>query len=120
MQNYRRHIEEHLLPAFEDLAVADILASDVDAWTALNARPATPPRASRPGAELCMRDDGRPLLEEGLRDTNPASSAADGKRAGRSRDRRPEKAIADALQVPPVAERAALLSGRDDEFVAIA
>jgi hypothetical protein len=32
MQVYRHHIEEHLLPTFQDFAVADILASDVDAW----------------------------------------------------------------------------------------
>ncbi|MFF3146823.1 hypothetical protein ACFVRU_35185, partial [Streptomyces sp. NPDC057927] len=32
MQNYRRHIEEHLLPAFEDSAVADILSTDIAAW----------------------------------------------------------------------------------------
>ncbi len=28
MQNYRRHIEEHLLPTFENMAVADILLLD--------------------------------------------------------------------------------------------
>ena len=33
MQNYRRHIEEHLLPEFEQTAVGDILGADVDAWT---------------------------------------------------------------------------------------
>jgi hypothetical protein len=32
MQNYRRHIEEHLLPAFEDTPIEDILATDVAAW----------------------------------------------------------------------------------------
>src|SRR6266540_6926574 len=32
MQNYRRHIEEHLLPVFESMAVADILAADITAW----------------------------------------------------------------------------------------
>src|SRR5438270_594048 len=32
MQNYRRHIEEHLLPTFEDHAVADIQTPDVNAW----------------------------------------------------------------------------------------
>ena len=31
MQNYRRHIEEHLLPDFEDKALAGILRTDVDA-----------------------------------------------------------------------------------------
>src|SRR3954463_16550314 len=32
MQNYRHHIEEHLLPAFEHYAVADIGAADVGLW----------------------------------------------------------------------------------------
>jgi hypothetical protein len=32
MQNYRRHLEEHLLPEFEGSALADIFARDVDAW----------------------------------------------------------------------------------------
>src|SRR5436190_6358826 len=32
MQNYRRHIEEHLLPAFEVMAVGDITASDITVW----------------------------------------------------------------------------------------
>ncbi|MFE3409913.1 hypothetical protein ACFXMT_16735 [Streptomyces mirabilis] len=31
MQNYRRNIDEHLLPAFEDSAVADILSTDIAA-----------------------------------------------------------------------------------------
>src|SRR5215813_9679763 len=30
MQNYRRHLEEHLLPEFEERALADILGPDVD------------------------------------------------------------------------------------------
>jgi hypothetical protein len=32
MQNYKRHIEEHLLPEFEDKALAGILRTDVDLW----------------------------------------------------------------------------------------
>lgn len=32
MQNYKRHIEEHLLPAFADKAIADIQSTDVGAW----------------------------------------------------------------------------------------
>ena len=32
MQNYRRHIEEHLLPAFENFALADIQQTQIAAW----------------------------------------------------------------------------------------
>jgi integrase len=59
-------------------------------------------------------------VEEGLRDSNPAAKRRGrGKRAGRSRNRGPEKAVTDALGMLLMAERAALLSGRDDEFVAV-
>ena len=37
----------------------------------------------------------------------------------RSTRRGPEKAVTDALGILLIAERAAMLSGRDDEFVAI-
>jgi integrase len=56
----------------------------------------------------------------GCGDANPATRRRGrGRRAGRSRVRGPEKAITTALGVLLVAERAALLSGRDDEFVAV-
>ncbi len=32
MQNYKRHIEEHLLPDFEDKALVGILRTDVELW----------------------------------------------------------------------------------------
>jgi hypothetical protein len=41
MQNYQRHLEEHLLPAFEDLSLAGILQSDVDAWEKREREPGT-------------------------------------------------------------------------------
>ena len=59
-------------------------------------------------------------VEGKLRDSNPASRRRGrGKRAGRSRHRGPEKIVTTALGVLLIAERAALLSGRDDEFVAV-
>lgn len=59
-------------------------------------------------------------MDEGLRDSNPATKRRGrGKRAGRSRNRGPEKVVTDALGILLTAERAALLSGRDDEFVAV-
>ncbi len=59
-------------------------------------------------------------IDEGLITSNPAARRRGrGKRAGRSRDRGPEKVVTDALGILLTAERAALLSGRDDEFVAV-
>jgi integrase len=59
-------------------------------------------------------------VEDGLRESNPAARRRGrGRRDGRSRHRGPEKAVTDVLGLILIAERAALLSGRDDEFVAL-
>ncbi|RKR89542.1 phage integrase family protein [Micromonospora pisi] len=119
MQNYRRHIEEHLLPAFEHKPIADITAADISVW---EKRERAVPYADssvktwRATLHLILAD----AVEEGIRETNPAAKRRGrGKRAGRSRSRGPEKAVTSALGILLIAERAALLSGRDDEFVAI-
>jgi hypothetical protein len=119
MQNYRRHIEEHLLPAFEAFAVVDIQRSDIGTWEKRE-RAAGYAESSiktwRATLHLILAD----AVEEGLRDSNPAERRRGrGRRAGRSRRRGPEKAVTTALGILLIAERAALLSGRDDEFVAI-
>ncbi len=119
MQNYRRHIEEHLLPAFQDMAIADIMPTDVAMWEKRE-RAAGYAESSiktwRSTLHLILGD----AVEEGLRDVNPAARRRGrGKRAGRSRRQGPEKAFTSVLGTLLVAERAALLSGRDDEFVAI-
>ncbi|MFI1589631.1 LacI family DNA-binding transcriptional regulator [Streptomyces halstedii] len=118
MQNYKRHIEEHLLPDFEDHALAGILRSDVDRWEkkerALYA--ASSVKTWRSTFHLIFED----AIDEGLITSNPATRRRGrGKRAGRSRDRGPEKVVTDPLGVLLTAERGALLSGRDDEFVAV-
>jgi integrase len=118
MQNYKRHIEEHLLPEFEEKAIADIQSTDVGAWEkkerALYA--ASSVKTWRGTLHLILAD----AVEEGLRDANPATKRRGrGKRAGRSRNRGPEKVVTDALGLLLIAERASLLSGRDDEFVAV-
>ncbi|HEX6682620.1 MAG TPA: LacI family DNA-binding transcriptional regulator [Candidatus Limnocylindrales bacterium] len=119
MQNYRHHIEEHLLPAFENTVMADIRREDVIAWER-GERAAGYAESSlkswRSTLHLILAD----AEEEGLITSNPAARRRNrGKRAGRSRRRGPEKAITTALGVLLIAERAALLSGRDDEFVAV-
>ncbi|MFE1032497.1 tyrosine-type recombinase/integrase [Streptomyces sp. NPDC058807] len=118
MQNYKRHIEEHLLPEFGDKALAGVLRRDVEAWEkkekALYA--ASSVKTWRSTLHLIFED----AIDEGLITSNPAARRRGrGKRAGRSRDRGPEKVVTDPLGILLTAERAALLSGRDDEFVAV-
>ena len=119
MQNYRRHIEEHLLPTFEEVPVADIMAADVAMWEKRE-RAAGYAESSiktwRGTLHLILAD----AVDEGLRDDNPAARRRGrGKRAGRLRRRGPEKAVTSPLGVLLLAERTALLSGRDAEFVAV-
>ncbi|MDD9377878.1 LacI family DNA-binding transcriptional regulator [Streptomyces sp. ZAF1911] len=118
MQNYRRHIEQHLLPEFGEMALGGILRSDVDRWEKAEKAEyaASSAKTWRATLHLILAD----AVDEGLITSNPATKRRGrGKRAGRSRDRGPEKVITDALGVLLIAERAALLSGRDDEFVAV-
>ncbi|MFF8018873.1 LacI family DNA-binding transcriptional regulator [Streptomyces sp. NPDC007929] len=118
MQNYKRHIEEHLLPDFEDKALAGILRTDVAAWEKKEKAvyAASSVKTWRSTLHLIFED----AIDEGLITSNPAARRRGrGKRAGRSRDRGPEKVVTDALGILLTAERVALLSGRDDEFVAV-
>lgn len=118
MQNYKRHIEEHLLPEFEDKALAGVLRTDVDVWEKKEKAvyAASSVKTWRSTLHLIFED----AIDEGLITSNPAARRRGrGKRAGRSRDRGPEKVVTDPLGILLTAERAALLSGRDDEFVAV-
>lgn len=119
MQNYRRHLEEHLLPEFENTALADILGADVDGWERKEAAAGYKPssiKTWRGTLHLLLAD----AVEEELIQANPATKRRGrGKRAGRSKRRGPEKVTVDALGALLIAERAALLAGRDDEFVAV-
>lgn len=119
LQNYRRHIEEHLLPTFEPFAIADISSTDIAAWEkrerALGYAESSI-KTWRATLHLILAD----AVDEGLRESNPATRRRGrGKRSGRSRSRGPEKAVTTALGMLLIAERAALLSGRDDEFIAV-
>ncbi|OJF13306.1 tyrosine-type recombinase/integrase [Couchioplanes caeruleus] len=119
MQNYQRTIEDHLLPAFQDFAVAAISPADVMAWEkrerALGYAEASL-RLWRTTLHLILAD----AVDEGLRESNPAARRRGrGKRAGRSQKRAPEKTVTTGLGILLLAERAALLSGRDDEFLAV-
>jgi integrase len=119
MQVYRRHIEGHLLPTFEDVAVADILTSDVDAWEKAQ-RAAGYAESSISGRRKVLHLILADAVADGLRESNPAARRRGrGRRASRSWRRAPERTITTPLGILLIAERAALLSGRDDEFVAV-
>lgn len=119
LQNYRRHIEEHLLPVFDAMALADITSGHVGEWERKEhaaGYAVSSVKTWRGTLHLILAD----ALDAGIIDTNPASKRRGrGKRAGRSRNRGPEKPVTTPLGLLLLAERAALLSGRDDEFVAI-
>ncbi|MFJ1707848.1 tyrosine-type recombinase/integrase [Kitasatospora sp. NPDC088346] len=119
MQNYRRHIEEHLLPEFEDALTDEISKGEIDAWERKERGRGYKPssiKTWRGTLHLILED----AVEEGLRDSNPATRRRGrGKRAGRSRNRGPEKVVTSALGILLIAERTALLSGREDEFAAV-
>ncbi len=118
MQNYRRAIEEHLLPHFNDMEIGAITKHDVETWERQE-RQRRYAAASIKGWRAILHLILGDAVDDGLRETNPATRRRGrGKRAGRSSNRGPEKAITDALGILLIAERLALLSGRDDEFVA--
>jgi integrase len=119
MQIYRHHIEEHLLPHFGDMAVADILPSDIAAWEKQQ-RAAGYAESSIEGRRKVLHLILADAMDEGLRESNPATRRRGrGRRTGRSWKRAAEKTITTPLGILLTAERAALLSGRDDEFVAV-
>jgi integrase len=119
MQNYRRHIENHLLPAFEDTVLLALTSEEVDLWEKRERAAgyaASSIKTWRSTLHLTLSDAE---AEERIT-SNPATKRRGrGRRAGRSRNRGPEKVVTDTLGLLLIAERAALLSGRDDEFVAI-
>ncbi|AUY50990.1 LacI family DNA-binding transcriptional regulator [Streptomyces sp. CB01881] len=119
MQNYRRHIEEHLLPEFEGAYLDEITKGAVDGWERTERERGYAPssiKTWRGTLHLVLAD----AVDAGLRDSNPATRRRGrGKRAGRSRNRSREKVITTALGILLIAERTALLSGRDDEFVGV-
>ncbi|GAA2666222.1 tyrosine-type recombinase/integrase [Actinoplanes palleronii] len=118
LQNYRRAIEDHILPAFQEYAVAAITSADVARWQKHERSlgyAESSVRLWRRILHLILAD----AMDEGLRESNPAAQRRGrGKRAGRSPSRGPEKTVTTALGIVLLAERLALLSGRDDEFVA--
>ncbi|MFJ5984209.1 LacI family DNA-binding transcriptional regulator [Lentzea sp. NPDC092896] len=119
MESYKTNLEVHILPQFGDTAIGAISAFDIAEWEkeqrAAGYAPSTV-NSWRGTLHLVLAD----AVEDEVIPSNPASRRRGrGKRAGRSSDRGPEKVFTNALGALLIAERAALLSGRDDEFVAV-
>lgn len=115
-QTYGHHLK-HLLPTFGETALADITSKTVDAWEKKEKETCavTSVTTYRKILHLILAD----AVDEGLLAINPAARRRGrGKRAGRASNRGPEKKITSTLGALLLAERASLLSGRDDEFVA--
>jgi integrase len=119
MRNYRRHLDGHLLPAFGTRALAALSRAEIDRWDKRLRAAGTPDstvRTWRGTLHTLLAD----AAADGLITANPAAKRrGKGRRTGRYRDRAPEKAITGPLGALLAAERAAILSGRDDEFTAV-
>ncbi|MEU0883652.1 LacI family DNA-binding transcriptional regulator [Lentzea sp. NPDC005914] len=119
MENYKSNLEVHLLPYFGEMEIGAITAFDIAEWEkeerAAGYKPASI-KGWRGTLHLVLED----AVDDELIGSNPATRRRGrGKRAGRASERGPEKVITDPLGALLIAERAALLSGRDDEFVAV-
>ncbi|MDX3162379.1 LacI family DNA-binding transcriptional regulator [Streptomyces scabiei] len=117
MQNYRRSLA-HLLPAFGTHPIRNTTKEMISKWEreqkASGAMPSSI-RTRRSLLHLILAD----AVDEEYAPKNVAERRRGrGRRQGRSRSRGPEKKITSMLGALLVAERASLLSGRDDEFVA--
>jgi integrase len=120
MVNYRRHLEEHLLPAFEHVLLngKDMTRTGIDGWEAAE-RAAGYARSSVKTWRGTLHAVLAAAVDAHLLPSNPAAKRrGTGKRAGRSAERGPERVVTDPLGALLIAERSAVLSGRDDEFVA--
>lgn len=137
MSNYRRCIQGHILTKFGNTLLADLLPVQIDAWEnemRADSKPSTV--AGRRRIFHTMLGDAVP----GLIPSNPATrKRGRGRRSGKDEAdfgdaavtlddlEEPEsdeelqgtRAVTDALGSLLIAERAAIMSGRDDEFIIV-
>ncbi|MFJ1458686.1 LacI family DNA-binding transcriptional regulator [Nocardia sp. N2S4-5] len=117
--NYESHIQVHLLPTFGPMPLKEITRKSVAEWEkALRAAgyAADSITAYRAVLHVILED----AVEAGKVTVNVARRKRNrGRRTGRRSNRAPEKVITNAMGALLIAERMALLSGRDDEFVAM-
>jgi integrase len=120
LSNYRYQIEVHILPAFGSRALASLTGEEISGWEM---------QIARSGYSRRTAGDARSTLATILSDAiprhikvNPAERRRGKGRKGLrriARRERAEKAWATPLQVLLIAERCAMLSGRDTDFVMI-
>ncbi|WP_429455011.1 tyrosine-type recombinase/integrase [Nocardia sp. GP40] len=115
--NYASYIQCHLLPKFGSMYLREITKGTVSAWEkeerAAGYAVATI-RTIRAILHVILED----AVEEGRILRNPATKRRNrGQRMGAERVQGKVKVITDAIGALLIAERMALLSGRDDEFV---
>ncbi|WP_372493964.1 tyrosine-type recombinase/integrase [Salinispora arenicola] len=120
MNNYRYMIEVHILPAFGGRALASLAAEEVAGWEI---------KLTSSGLSRRTAADARSTLATVLADavpryipTNPAARRKGKGRKGLRRIERIEKegkAWASPFEALLIAERAAVLSGSDTDFVTI-
>jgi len=118
LSNYRYQIEVHILPAFGHRALASITTEEVSAWEMQIAASGYSRRTAR---------DARSTLSTVLSDAipryiqvNPAQRRRGKGRKGQRRiehREQAEKVWATPLQVLLIAERLAVLTGRDEDFL---
>ena len=122
MVNYRRHLEDHLLPAFGKEPLERIDAAMIRKWERSEKADGYKPGSIR---------TWRGTLHNVLGDAVPAHIAVNpaarkrgkGRRSGAGRksagSRGPEMPVATPLSMLLIAERMSILTGRDDEFVMV-
>lgn len=117
--NYRYHLEHFILPAFGDRPLDSLTRPEIDAWekaiVEVEEKSLRTAQDARTTFSTCLGDA---VPERILR--NPAARPrARGKKAERRMQRRraEAKAWATPLEAFLLAERAAAISGRDDDFV---
>jgi integrase len=120
METYRFAIEVHLLPSFGEMELGAISPKDVLDWEAAERRAGYAENSVqgwRKILHLILADAMTPHYGA-LIDHNPASrQRGRGRVTSRASRRGVEKVITGPLGALLLAERAALMTGRDDEFV---
>lgn len=118
LEGYRWHIEVHILPYFGDHSLRTLNMLDITAWELSLWRNKVCGKTSASSARTLLHTILADAVQMGLLPANPAARQRNrGKKNGKGRARGPEEVTATPLEALLVAERASILSGREDELV---